>query len=59
MAQSHSYRNARHAETAWQSIATDWSADKQTFRVPWGKAMMWIFLLSATRSSSRASSRAT
>jgi cytochrome c oxidase subunit 3 len=49
MAQSQA--TATHAadnETAWQSIATDWSADKQTFRVPWGKAMMWIFLLSDT-----------
>lgn len=26
----------------------DWSADKQTYRVPWGKAMMWIFLVSDT-----------
>ncbi|MGS2721787.1 heme-copper oxidase subunit III family protein [Paraglaciecola aestuariivivens] len=26
----------------------DWSADKETFKVPWGKAMMWIFLLSDT-----------
>jgi len=32
----------------WQSFVTDWSSDKQTFRVPWGKAMMWIFLLSDT-----------
>ena len=32
----------------WQSFVSDWSADKQTFRVPWGKAMMWIFLLSDT-----------
>ena len=32
----------------WETIVTDWSADKQTFRVPWGKAMMWIFLLSDT-----------
>ncbi len=30
------------------SIAEDWAADKQTFHVPWGKAMMWIFLLSDT-----------
>ncbi len=30
------------------SIVADWSADKATFRVPWGKAMMWIFLLSDT-----------
>jgi cytochrome c oxidase subunit 3 len=35
-------------EPGWQSIVTDWSADKQTFQVPWGKAMMWIFLLSDT-----------
>lgn len=27
---------------------SDWSADKETFNVPWGKAMMWIFLLSDT-----------
>jgi cytochrome c oxidase subunit 3 len=32
----------------WNSIVADWSADKATFRVPWGKAMMWIFLLSDT-----------
>ena len=35
-------------EAPWQTIVTDWSADKQTFSVPWGKAMMWIFLLSDT-----------
>jgi cytochrome c oxidase subunit III len=35
-------------EVGWQTIVNDWSADKQTFRVPWGKAMMWIFLLSDT-----------
>ncbi len=29
-------------------VVSDWSADKQTFTVPWGKAMMWIFLLSDT-----------
>jgi cytochrome c oxidase subunit III len=29
-------------------IVEDWSADKQTFQVHWGKAMMWIFLLSDT-----------
>ena len=50
MAQSQA--TATHApeenEAAWNSIVTDWSADKQTFRVPWGKAMMWIFLLSDT-----------
>ena len=26
----------------------DWSADKQTYHVPWGKAMMWLFLVSDT-----------
>jgi cytochrome c oxidase subunit 3 len=30
----------------WSGVVSDWSADKQTFGVPWGKAMMWIFLLS-------------
>src|SRR5262249_60791740 len=35
-------------QAAWETIVTDWSSDKQTFRVPWGKAMMWIFLLSDT-----------
>src|SRR5437899_131227 len=29
-------------------VVADWSADKQAFSVPWGKAMMWIFLLSDT-----------
>ena len=32
----------------WQSIVADWSADRQVYQVPWGKAMMWIFLLSDT-----------
>lgn len=32
-----------------RSLAADWSADQEAFRhVPWGKAMMWIFLLSDT-----------
>ncbi len=29
-------------------VVSDWSSDKQAFEVPWGKAMMWIFLLSET-----------
>ena len=30
-------------------VAADWSSDQRTFKnVPWGKAMMWIFLLSDT-----------
>ena len=33
----------------WQGVAADWSSDQRTFKnVPWGKAMMWIFLLSDT-----------
>lgn len=32
----------------WRGVVTDWSSDRATFRVPWGKAMMWIFLLSDT-----------
>ena len=32
----------------WQGIVDDWATDKQAFYVPWGKAMMWIFLLSDT-----------
>jgi len=31
-----------------KSLVDDWSADKQTFDVPWGKLMMWLFLLSDT-----------
>jgi cytochrome c oxidase subunit 3 len=32
-----------------RTLAADWSSDQEVFkRVPWGKAMMWIFLLSDT-----------
>ena len=31
-----------------KGVVADFSADKQSFYVPWGKAMMWIFLLSDT-----------
>jgi cytochrome c oxidase subunit 3 len=32
-----------------QGLVSDWSSDQRTFKdVPWGKAMMWIFLLSDT-----------
>ena len=33
---------------AMQSLVADWSSDRVAFHVPWGKAMMWIFLLSDT-----------
>ncbi len=31
-----------------RSVVADFASDKQSFHVPWGKAMMWIFLLSDT-----------
>lgn len=33
----------------WYTLVRDWSSDQDAFKnVPWGKAMMWIFLLSDT-----------
>ncbi|MDX8451454.1 heme-copper oxidase subunit III family protein [Mesorhizobium sp. VK9D] len=33
----------------WRGIASDWASDQRAFKnVSWGKAMMWIFLLSDT-----------
>src|ERR1700737_2704435 len=33
----------------WRGIAADWSSDQRAFKnVSWGKAMMWLFLLSET-----------
>ncbi len=46
--------NAKAAELAgdgsgWGGMTTDWASDKDAFKqVPWGKAMMWVFLLSDT-----------
>jgi cytochrome c oxidase subunit III len=37
-----------HAVEGLRGVSADWSQDKQAFPVPWGKAMMWIFLLSDT-----------
>jgi cytochrome c oxidase subunit 3 len=34
--------------TGLEGAASDLADDKQAFQVPWGKAMMWIFLLSDT-----------
>lgn len=36
------------ANGRWRGIVSDWSDDREAFKVPWGKAMMWIFLLSDT-----------
>jgi cytochrome c oxidase subunit 3 len=36
-------------DEGWPGMVADWSADRQAFRnVHWGKAMMWLFLLSDT-----------
>ncbi|HYD82330.1 MAG TPA: heme-copper oxidase subunit III family protein [Paucimonas sp.] len=32
----------------WRGLVADWASDRQAFQVSWGKAMMWIFLLSDT-----------
>ncbi|MFT5282714.1 MAG: cytochrome c oxidase subunit 3 [Kangiellaceae bacterium] len=40
--------NSASQSTGIKSLVEDWSADKQTFDVSWGKLMMWIFLLSDT-----------
>ena len=40
--------NATALPVGVTGVVTDWSGDKQAFHVPWGKAMMWIFLLSDT-----------
>ncbi|RIX71777.1 heme-copper oxidase subunit III family protein [Acidovorax cavernicola] len=36
------------APDGWRGLLADWSSDREAFRVSWGKAMMWIFLLSDT-----------
>jgi cytochrome c oxidase subunit 3 len=50
--QEYSHPRAKDALTqpsGWQSFTADWSSDQRAFRdVSWGKAMMWIFLLSDT-----------
>lgn len=39
---------AAAAPSGLRGLVADWSSDQQTFHVAWGKAMMWIFLLSDT-----------
>jgi cytochrome c oxidase subunit III len=35
--------------SGWRAFSTDWSSDQRAFKsASWGKAMMWIFLLSDT-----------
>lgn len=40
--------DASTAMDGWRQLVADWSSDRQAFQVSWGKAMMWIFLLSDT-----------
>lgn len=40
--------SADHQPGALRSLVDDFSADKETFPLPWGKLMMWIFLLGDT-----------
>ncbi|TQV85553.1 heme-copper oxidase subunit III family protein [Aliikangiella coralliicola] len=40
--------NSTEQAPGWKGVVNDWAADKETFNVPWGKLMMWIFLLSDT-----------
>ncbi|MEX2469737.1 MAG: heme-copper oxidase subunit III family protein [Pseudohongiellaceae bacterium] len=39
---------ANNPAQGMDGLVDDWSADKQAYHVPWGKAMMWIFLVSDT-----------
>lgn len=38
---------AAHTQ-GWESLVTDWSADRQAFDMHWGKLMMWLFLVGDT-----------
>ncbi len=35
-------------QVEWNNFVEEWSADKENFAIPWGKLMMWIFLISDT-----------
>jgi hypothetical protein len=42
-------QDAPERAAGWEGIASDWSSDQRAFKsASWGKAMMWIFLLSDT-----------
>ena len=38
--------SASATAAGWRGLIADWSSDREAFQVSWGKAMMWIFLLS-------------
>jgi cytochrome c oxidase subunit III len=48
MSHSESVAGGLPTASGMTGFVEDWSADKQTYQVPWGKAMMWIFLVSDT-----------
>ena len=41
-------KSSDYTQPGLGGVVADWAADKQTFDMPWGKLMMWIFLLSDT-----------
>ena len=41
-------RQVALSDAGWRGLVADWSSDRRAFGVSWGKAMMWIFLLSDT-----------
>ncbi|NCF18991.1 MAG: bb3-type cytochrome oxidase subunit IV [Haliea sp.] len=41
-------KSSDYTQPGMGGMVADWAADKQTFDMPWGKLMMWIFLLSDT-----------
>ena len=41
-------KSSDYTEPGVSGMVSDWAADKQAFDMPWGKLMMWIFLLSDT-----------
>ena len=40
--------NVSEQQSPLKELVSDWSSDKETFPVHWGKLMMWLFLLSDT-----------
>jgi cytochrome c oxidase subunit 3 len=47
-AEIHPLQDAPAVISGWRGLVSDWSSDRQAFQVSWGKAMMWVFLLSDT-----------
>ncbi|MDP4529328.1 heme-copper oxidase subunit III family protein [Alkalimonas delamerensis] len=40
--------NFANRPDGWSGVVADWSDDQRTFRMSWGKLMMWVFLLGDT-----------